>query len=327
MAGLVQQRVVEVGGEHLEFARAGRFLRRFHERHGDGIGLLAGGTAEHPDAHRFVAALLEELGENFALEHVEHFGVAEKARHADEHVGVERIQFLVVASKKPGVVLQPCPACSTPCAGRCAAGWWRICRARNPRRNGCAAAAGFSCSRPPRASTATRPRPAVRSASARACFRSEARRSRVRPRAAACRHPRARSRPRDPLPGVRASPNGCPATVRMLRNAGEFFRDVRRREHEIHAARRHRAARHRVVFGRVVLREGDAALGLDRLQPQRAVGGRAGQNHADGPLALVLRQRFKKDDRSADAACASACAAQASTLPCTMLRFVLGGMT
>ena len=81
----------------------------------------------------------------------------------------------------------------------------------------------------------------------------------------------------------------------MLRNARQLFRDVRRREHEIHAARRHGAARHRIVFGRVVLREGDAALGLDGLQPQRAVAGRAGQDDADGPLALVLRQRFKKD--------------------------------
>ena len=106
VAGLVQQRVVEVGGEHLELAHAGRLLRRFHERHGDGIRLLAGGAAEHPDAERFVAALLEQLGQDLALENVERFGVAEEARHADEHVGVERIELLGVAAEEMGVVLQ-----------------------------------------------------------------------------------------------------------------------------------------------------------------------------------------------------------------------------
>ena len=106
VAGLVQQRVVEVGGEYLELAQAGRFLRGFHERHGDGIRLLAGGTAEHPDADRLVAALLEELGKNHVLEHVERFRVAEKTRHADEHIGVEGVEFLGVASEEIGVVLQ-----------------------------------------------------------------------------------------------------------------------------------------------------------------------------------------------------------------------------
>jgi hypothetical protein len=85
----------------------------------------------------------------------------------------------------------------------------------------------------------------------------------------------------------------------MLCNTRELFRNVRRREHDVHAGRRHGAARHRVVLGRVVLRDGDSTLGLDRLQPQRAVVGRAGQHDADGPLALVSRQGFKKDvDRS-----------------------------
>ena len=100
-----------------------------------------------------------------------------------------------------------------------------------------------------------------------------------------------------------------------------------RREHEIHAARRHRAARHRVVSGRIVLRERDPALGLDRLQSQRAVGRRAGKHHADGPLALVLRQRLEKEiDRSMRRARLSAAAESLST-PSAMLRLVSGGMT
>src|SRR5882672_8329250 len=61
VAGFVQQCVVEVGGEHLELARAGSFLRSFGEGHGHRIRLLAGGTAEHPNAEWIVAALLEEF--------------------------------------------------------------------------------------------------------------------------------------------------------------------------------------------------------------------------------------------------------------------------
>ena len=74
----------------------------------------------------------------------------------------------------------------------------------------------------------------------------------------------------------------------------QFVGDVRRRQHKIDAAGRDRATRHRIVLSRIVLRERDPTLGLDRLQPQRAVAGRAGQHDADGPLAPVQRQRFKK---------------------------------
>ena len=85
-----------------------------------------------------------------------------------------------------------------------------------------------------------------------------------------------------------------PGNIGMRRDAGQFVRNVLWREHEIDAACGHRAARHRIVFGRLILRERNAALGLDGLQSQRAVRRGAGQNHPDGPLALVLRQGFKK---------------------------------
>ena len=107
----------------------------------------------------------------------------------------------------------------------------------------------------------------------------------------------------------------APGDERMLGNAHQLFGDVPGRKNQIDAAGGHGAAGHRVVLGRVVLREGEPALGLDRLQPQRAVAGRAGQYDADGPLALVLRQRFKKRIDRPMRRCASSRAARASTGP------------
>ncbi len=98
VAGFVQHRVVEVSGEHLELARAGSIFRGFHKGHGKGIGLFAGGTAEHPSPERIVAAPLEELGIDLALENVKRFRVAEKTGHADERVRVKGVEFLGIAS-------------------------------------------------------------------------------------------------------------------------------------------------------------------------------------------------------------------------------------
>jgi hypothetical protein len=81
-------------------------LRGFHEGHGNGIRLLAGGTAKHPDPKRFVAALLEELGKDLALENVESFRVAEKTRHANQRVREKGVEFFGVAPEEIGVVLQ-----------------------------------------------------------------------------------------------------------------------------------------------------------------------------------------------------------------------------
>jgi hypothetical protein len=49
----------------------------------------------------------------------------------------------------------------------------------------------------------------------------------------------------------------------------------------VREASRNGAARHRVVARLFVLGEGNPALGLDRVQSERTVGCRAGQNHAD----------------------------------------------
>ncbi len=60
------------------------------------------------------------------------------------------------------------------------------------------------------------------------------------------------------------------------------------RQNEIHAAGRHRASRHAVVFrGSLVLGKGDSAFIFDAFQSQRAIAGRAGENHSDGAAALI----------------------------------------
>src|SRR5450759_5369399 len=73
----------------------------------------------------------------------------------------------------------------------------------------------------------------------------------------------------------------CYPRRRGIWQSALVFRNVLRRENEIHATRRNGAARHRVVARLFVLGEGNPALGLDRVQSERTVGCRAGQNHAD----------------------------------------------
>jgi hypothetical protein len=80
----------------------------------------------------------------------------------------------------------------------------------------------------------------------------------------------------------------------MLRNAGELFRDAFRREDVVDTPGRDRAARHGFVPRRVILRKRNAPFGLDRLQTERPVARRPGQNHANGQVTSVLGQRFEK---------------------------------
>src|SRR5262249_3323346 len=107
VSGFVEQHVVEIGRKHLKFApRARSILCRLHQRHRNGIRLLAGGTAQYPDADRLVTALLEDLGKDLALESVESVRGAEKTRNADENVGIECVEFLGVAAKESCITLQ-----------------------------------------------------------------------------------------------------------------------------------------------------------------------------------------------------------------------------
>ena len=82
----------------------------------------------------------------------------------------------------------------------------------------------------------------------------------------------------------------------MATDAPQLAGDVCGREDEVHHAGGHRAARHPGILRRaLVLGERDAALGLDGLQTQDAIGGGSRKDHADGLVLLILRERAQED--------------------------------
>ena len=66
-AGFIEQRIVQVSGENLEFGRVRHAIEKFCECHRNRIGFLSGGTAQHPDAHRSIASLRDKLGKRGPL--------------------------------------------------------------------------------------------------------------------------------------------------------------------------------------------------------------------------------------------------------------------
>ena len=77
---------------------------------------------------------------------------------------------------------------------------------------------------------------------------------------------------------------------------GEYFGNLRHREHLVHGARQHRAPRHAVVLGVVgILHDNEPALLLDRLQPQAAVAAGSREDHADRAFAEFFRQRAQEE--------------------------------
>ena len=82
----------------------------------------------------------------------------------------------------------------------------------------------------------------------------------------------------------------------MATDAPQLAGDVLGREDEVHHAGGRRAARHPGILRRaLVLGERDAALGLDGLQTQDAIGGGSRKDHADGLVLLILRERAQED--------------------------------
>ena len=66
-AGFIELRLVDVRGEKLKLARVASLPGEFHERHGNGIGFLAGRATRHPHAERFLARLQDEFGKDLLL--------------------------------------------------------------------------------------------------------------------------------------------------------------------------------------------------------------------------------------------------------------------
>ena len=83
-----------------------------------------------------------------------------------------------------------------------------------------------------------------------------------------------------------------------------------------------------VVLGGVVLRERDAARRLDLLEPERAVGGGAREDHADGLVALLLGERAQEVvDRAVLRRATSSRGESWSSRRATIIEALPGGIT
>ena len=102
---------VDVGGEHLQLDVALRGRDLLQKEHGDGIGLLAGAAAGHPDAQRPIQGLpLHELRNDFLRQLVEGGRVAEEVGHIDEEVLGEQLTLARILAQDLQIVraaLQP----------------------------------------------------------------------------------------------------------------------------------------------------------------------------------------------------------------------------
>ena len=85
-----QQVAVDVGGEDPDWTLGADARRVLAHQDGDGEGLLARGTARHPDTHGRAGILaLEDGGDDLLREHREDVRVAKEVRHPDEQVAVQ----------------------------------------------------------------------------------------------------------------------------------------------------------------------------------------------------------------------------------------------
>ena len=80
----------------------------------------------------------------------------------------------------------------------------------------------------------------------------------------------------------------------MVGDTGDFMGDALGREDEIDDAGGDGAFGHGIVFGGLILGEGDTAFGLNGFEAQGAVGGGSGEHDADGPSGLILGEGFKE---------------------------------
>ena len=101
LPGGVQSLLVDVGGEDLDFDSLLQPLHLFAKKHGQRIGLFAGGTAWYPGPDRvFLSPVLKDFTDYLLLECLERRGIAKEAGHADEQLAEKILDF-------PGVLLKP----------------------------------------------------------------------------------------------------------------------------------------------------------------------------------------------------------------------------
>ena len=116
--------------------------------------------------------------------------------------------------------------------------------------------------------------------------------------------------------------------VGMAADARQFGGDALGRQNEIDGTSRDRAHRHGGPLSRFrILRESHASGRLDRLQPIRAVRSRAGEDHANGRIALFLRQSYGEIVNRVLRPGGVRCEAPAAGFPCGWSCSLLGGMT
>ena len=106
-AGFFDGRLADIGGEDFERNPHDRGFQKFHQAHGDGIGLLAGGAPRHPDPDRLRGpSILYQGGEHLLLQFLEDRGFPEECRDGDETALAQCAGFLAIPFDLPAVVFQ-----------------------------------------------------------------------------------------------------------------------------------------------------------------------------------------------------------------------------
>ena len=101
VAGEGNRPVVNIGCKHLKLRPAALQLHLFFKQQGDGIGLLAGGAAHHPDPHRIGRrAVVQQLGQHLLLQRLKSLGIAKKIGDTDQHVLHQRLGFFRIRPQK-----------------------------------------------------------------------------------------------------------------------------------------------------------------------------------------------------------------------------------
>jgi hypothetical protein len=97
---------VDIGGKDLHFVGLLERLDLFLQHDGHGVGLLAGGTAAHPDPEDVTGGpARKKTGNHLRPQHLEDFRVSEKTRDADEQIPEQSLCLRRVFLQKPQIVL------------------------------------------------------------------------------------------------------------------------------------------------------------------------------------------------------------------------------